>query len=191
MVLSGVFSNLLFCCSLVAQSCLTLYDPVDCSTPGFPVHHQLPGITQTPSSQWCHPIFSFSVIPFSSCLRSFPASGSFPISQFFSSGGQRIGVSALASVLPKNIQDWFPLDWLIGSPYSPRDSQESSPTPQFKSINSSVLSFLHSPTLTSIHLRVFFSTAIWKHQILQCSAFFIVQLLHPYMTIEKIIALTT
>ena len=62
-------------------------------------------------SQWCHPGFSSSVIPFSSCLQSFPASGSFPVSQFFASSGQSIGVSASASVLPMNIQDWFPLGW--------------------------------------------------------------------------------
>ena len=62
-----------------------------------------------PLSQWCHPAISSSVTPFSSCLQSFPASGSFPISQFFASGGQSIGASASASVLPVNIQDWFPL----------------------------------------------------------------------------------
>ena len=102
-------------------------------------------------SRWCHPTISSSVIPFSSRLQSFPASGSFPMSQFCASGDQSIGVSASASVLPMNIQDWFPLAWTVGSPCSPRDSQESSPTPQFKSINSSVLSFLYSPTLTFIH----------------------------------------
>ena len=64
-----------------------------------------------PSSWWCHPTISSSVIPFSSCPQSFPASGSFPISQFFTSGGQSIGVSASASTLPMNIQDWFPLGW--------------------------------------------------------------------------------
>ena len=63
-----------------------------------------------PLSWWCHPIISSSVIPFSSCLQSFPASGSFPMSQFFASDGQSIGVSASASVLPMNIQDWFPLE---------------------------------------------------------------------------------
>jgi len=63
-----------------------------------------------PSSQWCHPTISSSVIPFSSCLQSFPASGSFPVSQFFASGGQRTGVSASASILPMNVQDWFPLE---------------------------------------------------------------------------------
>ena len=62
-------------------------------------------------NQWCHPTISSSVITFSSCLQSFPASGSFPISQFFASGGQSIGVSASASVLSMNIQDWFPLGW--------------------------------------------------------------------------------
>ena len=134
------FSSVQF--SSVTQSCLTLCNPMDCSTPGLPIYHQLPEFTQThvhwvsmPSN---HPS---SVIPFSSCLQSFPASGSFPMNQFFTSGGQSIKVSASASVLPMNIQD----------------SQESSPTPQFKSINSSVFSFLHSPTLTSIH-------DYWKNQ---------------------------
>ena len=62
-------------------------------------------------SQWCHPTILSSVVPFSSCLQSFPASGSFPMSQLFAWGGQSIGVSASASVLPMNIQDWFPLGW--------------------------------------------------------------------------------
>ena len=96
-----------------------------------------------PSSQWCHPTISSSLVPFSSLLQSFPASGAFPMSQFFTSGDQSIGVSASASVLPMNIQDW--------SPCSSRDSQEFSPTPQFKSIHSSALSFLYGPILTSIH----------------------------------------
>ena len=96
---------------------------------------------------WCHPTISSSVVVFSSRLQSFPASGSFPVSQFFASGGQSIEVSALASVLPMNTQDWFPLGWTC----SPRDSQESSPKPQFRSISSSALSFLYSPTLTSIY----------------------------------------
>ena len=103
-----------------------------------------------PINQWCLPTISFSVIPSSSHLQTFPASGSFPMSQYFPSGGQSIGASAPASVLPMNIQDWFPLGWTDGSPCSTRDSQESSPTPQFKSISSSVCSFLYSLTLTSI-----------------------------------------
>ena len=66
---------------------------------------------QCPLSQWCHPTISSSIVPFSSCPQSFPASGSFQMSQLFTSGGQSIGVSASASVLPMNIQDWFPLGW--------------------------------------------------------------------------------
>ena len=97
------------------------------------------------------PAISFSVVPFSSCPRSLPASGSFPMIQLFTWSGQSIGISASASVLPMNTQHCCPLGWTGWSPCSPRDSQESSPTPQFKSINSSVLSFLHWPTLTSIH----------------------------------------
>ena len=89
-----------------------------------------------PSGWWCHPTISSSVIPFFSCLQSFPASGSFPMSQFFASGGQSIGASASASVLPMNIEDWFPLGLSGLISFSPRDSQESSPTPQIKSINS-------------------------------------------------------
>ena len=95
--------------SLVSQLCLNLCNPMDCSMPGFPVHHQLPELTQTHVHWWCHPTISSSVIPFSSCLQSFPASGSFQMSQFFASGSQSIGASAWASVLPMNIQDWFPL----------------------------------------------------------------------------------
>ena len=97
---------------------------------------------------------SSSVVPFFSCLQSFPASGSFHMSQIFTAGGQSIGVSASASVLPMNAQDG-----LVGSPCSPRDSQESSPIPQFKSINSSVFSFLYSPTPTSIHAYSIMSSA--------------------------------
>ena len=94
--------------------------------------------------------FSPSVVPFS-CLQSSPASRSFPRSQFFASGGQSIGVWALASVLPMNTQDWLPLGLTGLISLNPRDSQESSPTPQFKSINSSALSFLYSPALISKH----------------------------------------
>ena len=102
------------------------------------------------SSRWCPPAISSSVVLFSSCPQYLPTSESFPMSQLFTWGGQSIGVPASASVLPMNTQDWSPLGW-TGWISSPRDSQESSPTPQFKSINSSALSFLHSPTLTSIH----------------------------------------
>ena len=104
-----------------------------------------------PLSWWWHPTISSSVITFSSCLQSFPASGSFPMSQFFTSSDQRIGVSASASVLPMNIQNWFPLGWTGWISLQSKGLSESSPAPQFKSINSLVLSFLYSPTLTSIH----------------------------------------
>ena len=98
--------------SSVTQSCPTLCNPIDCSMPGLPVHHQIPEFTHScPLSQWCYPTISFSAIPFSSCPQSFPASRSFPVNQFFPSGGQSIGVSASASVLPMNIQDWFRLGW--------------------------------------------------------------------------------
>ena len=95
-----------------------------------------------PLSWWCHPTILFSVVPFSSCPQSFPASGSFPTSQLFPSGDQNIGVSASTSVLQMNTQDWSPLGWTGWISCSPRDSQECSPTPQLKSINSSALSRL-------------------------------------------------
>ena len=117
---SILFYSILFCSkeeymvvlqfSSVTQLCLTLCDPMDCTTPGLPAYHQLPELTQT-HVHWLGDAISSSVIPFSSCLQSFPASGSFPLSQFFESGGQSIGASASASVLPMNIQDWFPLGW--------------------------------------------------------------------------------
>ena len=131
--------------SEVTQSCLTLCNSMDCSTQGFPAYHQPLDLAQTHVhwvSWWHHPTISSSVIPFSSCLQSFPESGSFPMIWFFTSCGQSIGVSASALVLPMNIQDWFSLNGLAGSPCSPRDSQESSPTPQFKSISSSALTLL-------------------------------------------------
>ena len=97
------------------SSVVSLCNQMDCSMPGFPDHHQLLEFTQThscPLSRWCHPTISSSVIPFSH-LQFFPASGSFLVSQFFASGGQSIGVSASASVLPMNIQDIsFRVDWL-------------------------------------------------------------------------------
>ena len=103
-----------------------------------------------PLSRWCHPTILSSVIPFS-CFQSFPASGSFPMSQLFTSGGQGIGVSASASVPPMNIQDWFSLGWIGWISLQPKGLSRVFPTPQFKSINSSVLSFLYAPTLISIH----------------------------------------
>ena len=116
--------------------------PCPSPTPGVYSH-------SCPLSWGCHPTLSSSVVPFSSCLQSFPAaSESFQMSHFFPSGGQSIWVSASASVLPMNIQDWLPSGW---NDWIFLQSQESSLTPQFKSINSLVLSFLYGPTLTSIH----------------------------------------
>ena len=114
-----------------------------------------------PSSRWCHPAISSSVVPFSSHLQSFPASGSFPLSQLFAWGGQSIGVSASASVLPMNTQDWSPLGWTGWiSLWSKGLSRVFSNT-TVQNINYSVLTF------------------------------FIVQLSHPYMTTGKTIALTS
>ena len=132
-----VFSSVQFSCSVV-------YD--------FLWHHglqhaRLPCPSPTPraysnscpSSQWCHPTISSSVFPFSSHLQSFPASESFPMSHFFASGGQSIGVSASTSVLPVNIQDWFPLGFPLGL--------TGWISLQFKGLS-----------------RVFFNTTVQKHQ---------------------------
>ena len=127
-----------------------LCDPMDCRMPGLPVHHQLPEFTHSrPLSQWCHPTISSSVVPFSSHLPFFPALASFPMSQFFASGGQSIGVSASASVLPVNIQDWFPLGWPSWVSLQPKGLSRlfSNTTVQ----KHQFFSFLYSPTLTSIH----------------------------------------
>ena len=121
-------------------------------------HARLPHPSQSPRvcsnscplSWWCHLTISSSFIPFSR-LQSFRALESFQMSQFFASDGQSSGVSASASVLPMNIQDWFPLGLTGLISLQSKGLTESSPTPQFKSINSSALSFLYSPTLTSIH----------------------------------------
>ena len=99
--------------SSVTQSSPTLCDPMNCSTPGLPVHHQLPEFTQNhihrvgDAIQTSHPLRPLS----SSCPQSLPASESFPMSQLFAWGGQSTGVSVLASFLPKNTQDWSPLEW--------------------------------------------------------------------------------
>ena len=100
-------SSVQFSCSVVSDSLRpheSQHSRPPCTSPTPRVHSN-----SCPSSQWCHPTISTSVIPFFFCLQSFPASGFFPISKFFTSGGQRIGVSASTSVLPMNIQSWFPL----------------------------------------------------------------------------------
>ena len=148
-LMSSSVSSVQISCSVVSNSLRPhglQYARLSCPSPTLGDYSNL-----CPLSRWCHPTISSFVVPFSSCSQSFPASGSFQMSQLFQSGGQSIGVSASASALPMNIQDWFPLGWTGWISFSPRDSQESSPTPQFKSINHWALSFLYSPTLTSIH----------------------------------------
>ena len=138
--------------SSVTQSCLTLCNPMDCSTSGVLVHHQLLQFTQThvhrvgDAIQPSHP-----VIPFSSRLRSFPASGFFPRSQFFASGSQSTWSFSFSFSLSNEYSGLisFRIDWL--DLLAVQGILESPPTPLFKSINSSALSFLYSPTLTSIH----------------------------------------
>ena len=122
-------------------------------------HARLPFLSPTPwvhsnscpSSRWCHPAISSSVVPFPFHPQSLPASESFLMSQLFTWGGQSIGVSASTSVLPINTQDWSLLEWTGCIFLQSKGLSRSSPTPQFKSINSSALSLLHSPTLTSFH----------------------------------------
>ena len=102
-------SSVQFSCSVMSNSLLpheSQHARPPCPSPTPGVHSD-----SRPSSQWCHPAISSSVIPFSSCLQSLPASESFPMSQLFAWGGQSIGVSALASFLPKNTQCWCPLEW--------------------------------------------------------------------------------
>ena len=139
--------------SSVAQSCLTLCNPMDCSTPGrLPCPSPTPRACSNscPSSRWCHPTISSSVIPFASCLQSFPASVSFPMSQLLSSGGQSIGASASASVLPMNIQGWFPLGLTGLISLLSKGLSRVFPASHFENMNSSVLSLLYGPALTSL-----------------------------------------
>ena len=141
--LNRMLREIQFSCSVVSNSLW----PHGLQNTKPPCPSPTPGVysNSCPLSQWCHPTISSFVIPFSSCLQSSPASGSSQMSQFFSTGGQSIGVSASTSVLPMNIQEWFPLRWTGWISWMSRNSQDFSPTPQFKSINSLVLSFLYSP----------------------------------------------
>ena len=146
--------------SSVAQSCPTVLDPMNHSTPGLPVHHQLPGAysNSCPSSQWCHPAISSSVVPFSSCPQSLPASGSFPMSQLFAWGRQSIGVSASASNEHPGLIS-FRMDWL-----------------DLLAVQGTLKSLLqHHSSKASI---------LWH------SAFFLVQLSHLYLITGKTTALT-
>ena len=154
------FSSQHCCCCSDPQSCLTLCDPKDCSKPGFPILYHLPKLAQThvhwvsDAIQPFHPLSS----PSSPAFNLSPALGSFLMSRLFPSGGQSIGPSALASVFPMNIQDWFPLEF-------------------------TGLISLQAKGLS----RVFSNTTVQKHQFFRCSVFFMVQLSHPYMITGKTI----
>ena len=139
----------------VTKSCPTLCNPTDCNMPGSSVLHYLLEFAP-PLSWWCYLTISSSATLYSFCLQSFPASGSFPINQLFTSGGQSIRTSASASVLPMNVQGWFPLG-LTG------------------------LISLQSKGLS----RGFSNTTVQNHQFFKCSGFLMVQLSHPYVTMEK------
>ena len=145
-------------CSVVSDSLW----PHELQHARLPCPSPTPGVysNSCPLSQWCHPAISSSVIPFSSCPQSFPASGTFLRSQFFTSAGQSTGVSASAWVLPMNIQDWLPLGWTGWI------------------------------SLQSKGLKSLLQHHSSKASVLQCSAFFIVQFSHPYMTTGKSKALT-
>ena len=151
-------SSVQFNCSLVSKS----LQPHGLQHARPPCPSPTPGVysNSCPLSWWCLPTILSSVVPFSSCLQSFPVPGSFLRTQLFESGGQNIGVSASTSVFPMNIQDWFPLGWTDLMSCCPRDSLEPSPTPQFKT------------------------------SVLPLSVFFMIQLSHPYMTTGKTTALT-
>ena len=127
---------------------------MDCSKPGFLVLHYLPEFAQT-QIHWVNdaiqPSHSFSVTPFSSCPQSFPASGSFPLSQLFPSGGQSIGASASASALPRNIQGWFPLGSNGLFSLQSKGLSRAFSNITVPSINSSAFSLPYGPTLTCIH----------------------------------------
>ena len=152
--------NCYFCCCYIFSiqfSCSVMSDSLQ---PHGLQHTRLPCPSPTPGvysdshplSRWCHPTISSSVVTFSSWPQSFPASGSFPVSQFFASGGQSIGDSALASVLPMNSQDWSPLEWTGWiSLQSKGLSRVYHNTTVQKHQFFLVFSFLYSPTLTSIH----------------------------------------
>ena len=141
-----MYVSVQFSCSVVSDSLwphrlqLTCRLPCPSSTPGACSYSY-------PASRWCHPTISCTVIPFSSWLKSFPATRSLPVSQFFTSGGQSIGVSASASVLPMDIQDWFPLRWtgwicLLSKGLSRVFSNTTVQKHQFFSAQLSLISFI-------------------------------------------------
>ena len=172
-IYNGIFSSVQFSRSVVSDSLRThglQHTRPPCPSPP-------PGVysNSCPLNQWCHPTISSSVVPFSSCLQSFPASGSFQMSQLFASGGQSIGVSASTSVLPMNTQDWSPLgwtDWL--DLLAVQGTLISSLAPQFKNINSWTLSLLYGLIFRG---NIFVSLESWNENL-------IIQ--EPHFSIENI-----
>ena len=157
---------------LLFFSCLVVYDslrPRGLQQARVPSPSLSPGVCSSscPLSWWCHPTILSSVVPFSSCLQSVPASGSFLMSQLFASGGQSIGISASSSVLPMNMQDWFTLGLIYFRIYFRFD---------LLAVQGTLKSLLQHHSS--------------KASVLQCSAFFMVQLSQQYMTTGKTIALT-
>ena len=144
-----IYLSVQFSCSVVSNSLQPhglLHARTPCPSP-------TPGVYSNSCllSQWCHPSISSSVFLFSSCLLSFPASGSFQMSQLFTSGGQSIGVSASASVLAMNIQNWFLLGWTDWISLQSKGLSRVFSNTTVQKHQLSALSFLYSPTLTSIH----------------------------------------
>ena len=142
------YASVQFSCSVMSDSLWpheSQHARPPCPSPTSGVHSN-----SHPLSPWCHPAISSSVVPFSSCPQSLPASESFPMSQLFAWCGQSTGTSALASFLPKKSQGWSPSEW-TGWISLQSKGLSRVPTPQFKTINSSALNFLHSPYMTRIH----------------------------------------
>ena len=127
--------------------------PRELQDAGFPCPSPSPGVCSNscPLSQWCHPVISSSVAPFSFSLQSFPSTGSFPMSQLFALGGQSIKASDLAWVLPVNIQDWFPLELTGWISLLSKGLSMDSPAAQMKVISSLARSLFYCPALTSVH----------------------------------------
>ena len=144
---NGIFSQ--FSCSVLSDS----LQPHESQHARPPCLSPSPGVHSDsgPLSQWCHPAISSSVIPFSTCPQPLPASESFPMSQLFAWCGQSIAISALASLLPKNTQDWSPLGWTGWISLQSKGLSRVFSNTTVQKHQPSALSFLHSPTLTSIH----------------------------------------
>ena len=145
---SGIAGGWLF-----SRSVVFTLQPQGLQNAGLPCPSSFPRVCSNSCqlSQWFHPTISSSVVPFSSCLQSFVTLSSFPVNRLLTSGDQSIRASVSTSVLPMNMQDWFPLGLTGLISLQSKGLSESFLVPQFKSINSSAFSFLYTPNLTSIH----------------------------------------